>query len=238
MSARAAGPDPLPLRIQSIVKRFGGAIALNGFTLSLARGESLGIAGPNGSGKTTLIDVISGFVRLDGGRTWLAGHEITRWPPSRIVRAGMARTFQHPTLAGRLTVQEHLEAATLHRRLWPRERRRAVNEVLDTLSLGDLRARETGTLSAAEIRRADLGRALASGAHVLLLDEPLASQNDRDAAAMLSALRGLRREGRTMLIVATRARLLQTLCDRVLRMADGHLVPDGPAAGGRDARDA
>ena len=238
MSARAAGPGPLPLRIQTAVKRFGGAVALNGLTLSLARGESLGIAGPNGSGKTTLIDVISGFVRPDGGSTWLAGQEITRWPPYRIVRAGMARTFQHPTLAGRLTVQQHLEAATLHRRLPPQERRRAVNDVLDTLALGDLRAREAGALSAAEIRRADLGRALASGARVLLLDEPLASPNDRDAAEMLSALRRLRREGRTMLIAATSALLLQTLCDRVVRMVDGHLVRDEPPAGGREARDA
>jgi ABC-type branched-subunit amino acid transport system ATPase component len=238
MSARAAGPDPLPLRIQSVVKRFDGAAALNGLTLSLGRGESLGIAGPNGSGKTTLIDVVSGFVRPDCGSTWFAGHEITRWAPYRIVHAGMARTFQHPTLAGRLTVQQHLEAATLHRRLGPHKRRRAVNDVLDALSLGDLRARETGTLSAGEVRRADLGRALASGAHLLLLDEPLASSSDRDAAEMLSALRRLRSEARTMLIVARSALLLQTLCDRVVSMADGRLVGNGPPAGGRDARDA
>lgn len=238
MTGRAAGPGPEPLHIERIVKRFGGSTGLDGLTFSLAAGESLGIAGPNGSGKTTLIDVISGFVRPDAGSTWLARQEITGWPPHRIVRAGLARTFQHPSLAGRLTVQQHLEAATLHRRLAAQRRRRAVNDALDMLSLGDVRAQEIGRLSPGEIRRADLGRALASGAHLLLLDEPLASLGDRDAAEMLSALRRLRREGRTMLMMAPSAPLLQTLCDRVLSIADGRFVLAGPPASGGGARDA
>ena len=238
MTAQAAGPGPEPLHAERIVKRFGGALGLDDVTLSLAAGESLGIAGPNGSGKTTLIDVISGFVRPDAGSTWLAGAEITRWPPDRILRAGLARTFQHPFPAGRLTLREHLEAATLHQRDGAHQRRRAVDDVLDMLSLGDLRARETRTLSAGEVRRADLGRALASGAHLLLLDEPMASLSDRDAAEMVSALRRLRREGRTMLIAAPSALLLQTLCDRVMTIADGRLVPAGPPAAARDDRDA
>jgi len=87
---------PALLNVENLERRFGGATALNGLTLSLSDGESVGVTGPNGCGKTTLVDVVSGFVRPDRGRVWLEGREITSWPPHQIVRAGMARTFQLP----------------------------------------------------------------------------------------------------------------------------------------------
>ncbi len=238
MTSHKAGPGLRLLHVEGVVKRFGGATALDGFSLSLAPGESLGIAGPNGSGKTTLIDVITGFVHPDAGGMWLAGREITRWSPHRIVRAGIARTFQRPSLAGRLAVQQHLEAATLHRRLGTRGRRQSVNDILEMLGLGDLRTRETRTLAAGENRRVDLGRALATGGHVLLLDEPLASPSEGGAAEILSALRRLHREGRTMLIAAHSARLLHTLCDRVVSIENGRMTLASHVAGGRETRDA
>ncbi len=238
MTTGKAGFGPPTLHVESVVKRFGGVSALDGLTLSLAPGESLGIAGPNGSGKTTLVDIISGFIRPDAGGTWLAGREITRWPAHRIVRAGIARTFQHPSPADRLTVEQQLEVATLHRRLGAQGRRRAVNEALEMLGLGGLRTRETCTLSAGQIRRADLGRALATGGHMLLLDEPVAAPGAEGAAEILSTLRRLRKEGLTMLIVAHSAALLQTLCDRVASIENGRVPRAGHVAGGRDARDA
>lgn len=238
MTGGKAGFGPPTLHVEGVVKRFGGATVLDGLTLSLAPGESIGIAGPNGSGKTTLVDIISGFIRPDAGGAWLAGREITRWPPHRIVRAGMARTFQQAKLAGRLTVEQQLEVATLHRRLGAQARRRAVNDVLEMLGLGDLRARETRTLSGGEIRRADLGRVLATGAHVLLLDEPVTSPSAEGAAETLSVLRRLRKEGRTMLIVAHSAAFLQTLCDRVASIEHGRVACAGYVAGGGETRDA
>lgn len=217
----ASGEAPPPaagtslLRVEGVVKRFGGMVALDGVTLDLKIGECVGILGANGCGKTTLVDVITGFVRPDRGRVWLAGQEITGWPPHRIVRAGIARTFQAPRVGLPLTVAQNLEVATLHRRLGAPGRRQVVDQTLAMVNLTKVRERVTRTLSLGEVRRVEVGRALATGGRVLLLDEPFASLSAEDAAEVLSILRRLRREGRTMLIVAHGTVLFQTLCDRV-----------------------
>jgi len=216
--------DASLLRVEGVVKEFEGTVALDCVTLHLASGESLGISGSNGSGKSTLVNVISGFVRPDRGRVWLGDREITRWPPHRVVRAGIARTFQLPRVGDRFTVEENLRAATLHRRLGGAQRRQIVSQILEMVNLAPLREREARTLSLGEIRRVELGRALATGGRVLLVDEPFASLTLEDAPEVLSVLRRLRREGRTMLIVAHSAALFQALCDRVTVVEDGRIV--------------
>lgn len=223
------GPPAL-LRVKDLERRYGGATALTGFTLSLSDGESLGVTGPNGCGKTTLVDIVSGFVRPDRGRVWLADREITSWPPHQIVRVGVARTFQLPRCAFRMTVEQNLEAGVLHRHLGRRGRAETVTQVLDLVGLEPLRRREVCTLSLGEIRRIELGRAVATGARVLLLDEPFAALSPSDAPAVLSALRRLRADGTSMLIVAHGFTLFQALCDRIAVLEAGRLIHTGPPA--------
>jgi ABC-type branched-subunit amino acid transport system ATPase component len=226
-NAKTAPPAPRAslLRVEGVVKRFGGMVALDGLTLELEDGESVGISGTPGCGKTTLVDIVTGFLRPDRGRVWLAGREITRWPPHRIVRAGIARTFQSPRVGFPLTVEQHLQVAMLHRRLRGPGRRRVVDQILAMVNLANMRARVARSLSLGEIRRVEVGRALATGGRVLLLDEPFASLGPEDAAEVLSVLRRLRTEGRTMLIVASATALFQTLCDRVAVIKDGRAIP-------------
>jgi ABC-type branched-subunit amino acid transport system ATPase component len=212
------------LSVEGLVKRFGGMVALDGLTLELEAGESVGISGANGCGKTTLVDVVTGFVRPDLGRVWLAGQEITGWPPHRIVGAGIARTFQSPRVGFPFTVEQNLRVATLHRRLGGSRRRQEVDQTLAMVNLANVRDRVTRSLSLGEIRRVELGRALAAGGRVLLLDEPLASLSPGDAAEVLSVLRRLRKEGRTMLIVAHDTLLFQALCDRVAVIKGGRAI--------------
>ncbi|HKV43302.1 MAG TPA: ATP-binding cassette domain-containing protein [bacterium] len=215
------------LVVEEVVKHFGGAVALAGLTLSLGEREVLGVTGPNGCGKTTLINVISGFVRPDRGRVWLGDRDITAWPPYRTVRAGVARTFHVPRLAANLSVGQNLEAATLHRHLRGHGRTETAGWALDLAGLQPLRERKVRTLSVGETRRVELGRALATGAHVLLLDEPFASLSPEEISEMLSALRRLR-DVVSVVLVAHSFSLLQALCDRVAVIAAGRVVGDGP----------
>ena len=200
------------LRVEGVVKRFGGATALNGLMLSLGAGESLGVTGPNGSGKTTLLNVISGVVRPDLGRVWLAGLDITGWPPHLIVRAGVARTCQPWRLPLRLTVEQYVEAATLHRRLGRFRRRRAVNQVLDLTGLTDLRKRDASTLSSGESRRVQVGHVLDPGHR------------------LQDFLRRLRGQGLAILLVAHTATVFQALCDRIAVVEAGRVVRTGSPA--------
>lgn len=218
-------PRPSPaLAVEELEKRFGGVRVLDDIALMLDPGESLGLTGPNGSGKTTLLDIISGFVRADRGRVRMAGRDVTGWAPHRIVRTGAARTFQAPRLAFRMTVEENVRAATLYRRLTPRAGRETVDGVLASVGLEGAQTREVRDLSPGQIRRVELARALATSPRLLLLDEPFAALGPEDVPEALSALRGIRAAGHSLLIVAHSRAVFEALCTRVVVLEGGRIV--------------
>ncbi len=197
---------------------------LQDITLALASGESLGVTGPNGCGKTTLLNVLSGFLRPDRGRVRLAGRDVTGWAPHRIVRAGVARTFQVPRLAFRMTVEENVRAATLYRRLPWRARHETVDRVLTSVELEGFRRSEVRLLSQGQVRRVELARALATDPRLLLLDEPFASLSPGDVPEVLSAVRRLHAAGLSMVVVAHSRAFFEALCARVAILQDGRVV--------------
>ena len=226
--AAASGSEPhlTPslLAVEGVAKRFDGVSVLEDITLTLAPGESLGLAGPNGCGKTTLLNIISGFLRPDRGRVLLENRDLTGWRPHRVVRAGVARTFQLPRLAFRMTVEENVGAATLHLRLNRRAIRETVDRVMTSVGLGELAAREVRSLSQGQIRRVELARALATDPRLLLLDEPFASLSPGDVPEILSALRQLRARGLPMVVVAHSRALFEAVCARVALIQSGRIV--------------
>jgi ABC-type branched-subunit amino acid transport system ATPase component len=223
------------LRVEGLVRHFHGVAAIAGLTLILHRGESLGLAGGNGSGKTALIDIITGFARPERGRVWLGSQDVTGWPAHRIVHAGIGRTFQTPRVAPQLTVEQHLQAALLHRRLARQRELRETARAVELMDLGGVRRRETWALSAAQVRRLEIARALITGTRLLLLDEPFAALGPDDLPAMISALRRLHTEGLTMLVAARGDGLLQALCDRIAVIEAGSVSRIPRAAGSRHA---
>lgn len=231
---RDASAPPL-LRVEDVTKHFGGARVLWGVTLVLAHGECLGLAGPNGCGKTTLLDVISGFLPPDAGRIWFQDEDLTCRPPHRVVRAGIARTFQVPRLAFHMTVIENIRAATLHRRLRRDVEGEVLGRVLETAGLASLRARAVHTLSPGQVRRVELARALATNPRALLLDEPLASLGPGDIPEVVSVLRRLRASEIPMLVAGSGRALFRALCDRIALLHDGRIARTVGSGGLSDA---
>ncbi len=223
-AARRNAPAAPLIQVEHVSKRFDGARVLRGLTLVLAPGEALGLTGVNGCGKSTLVDIITGFLRPDEGRIWLAGRNVTGWAPHRLVRGGVARTFQAVRLPLPLTIEEILRAATLHRRLPRRAEEDLIGRVVETAGLEALLARSVRALSPGQRRRVELARALATGPRVLLLDEPFASLGPDDIPEVLSILRRLRTERTPMLIVAHSPALFHSLCDRIAVLQDGRIV--------------
>jgi branched-chain amino acid transport system ATP-binding protein len=223
LDSRPQLPPPL-LAVEGLAKRFNGVRVLQDITLALAPGESLGVAGSNGCGKTTLLNVLSGFLRPDRGRIRLAGQDLTGWAPHRIVRAGVARTFQVPRLAFRMTVEENVRAATLFRRLPWRTRHETVNRILASVGLEGFRRSEVRLLSQGQVRRVELARALATDPRLLLLDEPFASLGPGDVPEVLSAVRRLHAGGLSMVVVAHSRAFFEALCTRVAIIQSGRVV--------------
>jgi branched-chain amino acid transport system ATP-binding protein len=206
-AAPEAGEDGsgAALAAAGITVRFGGLSALNDVSIRVAPGSIVGLVGPNGAGKSTLLAVLSGLLRPDAGRVWLRGEDVTVASARARARRGLARTFQQPEVFLGLTVREHLVVAHRARvaphRLWrdmldPRSlfsssqaENERVDGLLELLKLTRVAKAPVAALPLGVLRLVELGRALASDPHVLLLDEPLSGLDMKTSESLLSVFR-------------------------------------------------
>ncbi|MER3602006.1 MAG: ABC transporter ATP-binding protein [Nitrososphaerota archaeon] len=230
------------LTVRNVVKSFGQLRALDGVSLEVKERTLCTLIGPNGSGKTTLINVISGFYKPDAGQVLYDSRDITGWPPHRIYRLGLARTFQIPSLFWKLTVLENLLVAekthpgesflrALLRSSWRRREEEAAERalrILELLGLGELWDRPAYALSGGQMKLLEIGRALMTGARLLLLDEPVSGVNPTLAHEVFSSLVRLRNElGITFLIVEHRLDIALSYIDHIYAMAYGRVIASG-----------
>jgi branched-chain amino acid transport system ATP-binding protein len=213
------------LEIHDLRRAFGGIRALAGVSASVEPGEIVGIIGPNGSGKSTLFNVVTGVHAPDGGRVSLLGRDITGWAPHRIARAGLGRTFQIPGLFVNMTVRQNLLTAAVHGD-WKGAPARAgaVLEELDIAHVADDLAR---TLSGGQQRLVEFGRVLMQDPELILLDEVTAGVHPRLREIILAAVRRLRENGRTFVVIEHDMELVRTICERVIVMDAGEIVAQG-----------
>ena len=228
------------LEAQGLRKAFGGLLAVSGVSFTLRRGEILALIGPNGAGKTTVFNLITGAIPPDGGRVFLFGREITGLPPYRIHPLGLGRTFQHPHLFPELSVLENVALGTYARTragfpqillgLHRKEEGRALAlayQALKRVGLESLALEMAERLPAGQQRLLEIARVLASGAEVLLLDEPGAGLRAGEKRELAHLLRSLSREGYTILIVDHDMDLIMGLADRVVVMNYGEKIAEG-----------
>ena len=228
-NANTRGPDSL--RALGVSRSFEGIEALSDIDLELAPGEVLGLIGPNGAGKTTLVNLLTGFDLPSRGRITLAGLDITRWPPYRRGRAGLARTFQHGRLFRELTVRENVEVAALGAGSSAREARRAAGELLDLLGLAARADDAAGLLPHGDQRKLGVARALALHPRFVLMDEPAAGLHEAEIPAFAAVVRFVHSEfGAGVLLIDHNVALIMDVCDRVHVLDRGRTLAEGTPA--------
>ncbi len=227
------------LRVEGLSRSFGGVAALEEIDLAVADGEVVGLIGPNGSGKTTLFNVITGVHPVDSGRVLLRGEDITDQAPARIVRRGIARTFQNLRIFRRMSVHENVWVAqhslpgvgpmTLlsGRSAGERARRAEVDGLLDAVGLADRRDALAGSLPLPDQRRLELARALARSPALLLLDEPAGGMTPAETAEMAALIRDFAVPGRTCVVIEHKLDLISALCQRLCVLNFGRKIADG-----------
>lgn len=227
------------LKVQSLSKRFGGVKAVDGISFEVACGEILGIIGPNGSGKTTLINLITGFVKLDAGRVFYRGHEITHWPPHRIARLGIARTFQMVRPFYNLPMFKNLVIPLYS----PRGKRLSGGGFGDRDAMALDLLEEVGferdsafpykparALPHGYLKRLELARCLALRPELLILDELFSGLSAAEVASIFPLLEKLHMEGITLIMVEHRLRELFRLAHKVLVLNYGLKIAEGTPA--------
>jgi branched-chain amino acid transport system ATP-binding protein len=217
------------LEVGGLTRRFGGLVAVDSLSFSVATGEIVGLLGPNGSGKTTVLNLLSGVLRPDAGRMAFRGQSIAGVPAHKIARRGIARTFQLVRPLASLTCRDNVLTGLAfgRRRLWQAMARVEADALLDRVGLGDARDRLPGELTYIDQKRLELARALALHPDLLLLDEWLAGLNPSELEDGISLIRSLNDEGITILLVEHVMDAIRSLCHRCLVMNTGRLIASG-----------
>jgi branched-chain amino acid transport system ATP-binding protein len=208
------------LALEGVGREYGGLRALDDVSFSVDTGERVGVIGPNGAGKSTLFRVISGSERASSGRIELDGSDVGRVSPRRRALMGVGRTFQITELFGTLTVRENLLLAA---------RRVDFADVVERFGLGGWVDTTVGELGYGQQRLVELAVTFASGARLLLLDEPAAGLGAAERVMISEAISGLPTDV-TVLLIEHDIDLVLGLVQRVLCLASGRLVADCPAA--------
>jgi branched-chain amino acid transport system ATP-binding protein len=228
--------DHVLLTASEVSRRFGGLLAVDRVSLSLARGEVHSVIGTNGAGKSTLVNVLAGELEATGGRVHLQGRDITRWPQPRRARAGLGRSYQRTTIFPRSTVFENcrLTAQAHFQQPWnwwsAAERcpdsTRLAQQAIEQAGLTAQAHRVAGTLSHGQKRQLEIAMCLATAPQVLLLDEPLAGMGAEETERMLTLLSSLR-PGHAILLVEHDMDAVFRIADRITVMVNGAVIASG-----------
>jgi branched-chain amino acid transport system permease protein len=212
------------------VERFGGLTAIDNVSITVRRGEILGIIGPNGAGKTTAFNLMSGFLKPTSGfvrATGPDGRAVTPSSPHEYARLGVGRTFQIVQPFGRLTVLENIMIGAFMRHRSVQAARAAALSIARTIGLHSLKDVEARHLTIGDLKRLEVARTLATEPSVLLLDEVMAGQNQADTKKMIETIRAIRNTGVTVVAIEHNMQAIMSLSDRVVVIDSGKVIAEG-----------
>ena len=231
--------DPAALlRVRDLSKAFGGVQAVNEFNFELGEGELLGFIGPNGSGKTTVVNLITGFVKPTKGQVIFRSQDITGWPPYKIVRLGIARTFQMVRPFYQLPAFKNMIIPLYS----PRVRQMTGGEYGDRDAVALDLLEEVGferdsfvaykvasALPQGYLKRLELAKAIALQPDLLILDELFSGLSLAEVASIVPIIEKLRQQGKTIIMIEHRLKELFRVADRVIVLNYGRKIADGKA---------
>jgi branched-chain amino acid transport system ATP-binding protein len=221
-----AGVSELTARNLSVY--FEGLLALEKIDLAVKRDQILGLIGPNGAGKTTFVNVLTGFQSPDDGGVHLGPQDITHWPPHRIRRAGVTRTFQAGRLFKDLSVIDNVEASAVCLGLTRRQARAQGMEILAWIGLVDKAETIAGTLPYTDERRVGIARALTMKPAFVLLDEPAAGMSDSECDRLMETVAQIpARFGAGVLLIEHNMRVVMGICARIHVLDGGRSIAEG-----------
>ena len=233
------------LQAEAVVKRFGGVAAVDGLSFAIQPGEIVGLVGPNGAGKTTMFDCLAGSQRPTGGRIRLGGTAIEALPAHRRAALGLGRTFQIPKPFAAMSVIENTMLGARGQRgesvlaalLQPGRVRRQEADIhtralamLEFMTLTHLAREPARVLSGGQRKLLELARVMMGDPRLLLLDEPAAGVNPALLDLIIDRIAAIRARGVTVLLIEHNMDMVARLCSRVLVMAQGRLLAEGPPA--------
>jgi branched-chain amino acid transport system permease protein len=211
------------LSVRALARHFGGLRAVDGVSLELKPNLVHAIIGPNGAGKTTFINLLSGELKPSAGRVYLDDLDITGWPSHRIARSGIGRSFQRTNIFADFTVQDNCALAAQGR--GDRDIKR-IAHALDVAGLAHRAEAIAGQLSSGEQRQLEIAMLIASGADLLLLDEPLAGMGPEETQRVVALLRDLARD-HTIVLIEHDMDAVFAAADTLTVLVQGRLLAHG-----------
>ena len=230
------------LEFKGVAKNFSGLNVLEDVNLSVDTGEIVSLIGPNGAGKTTIFNLLTGVYQVSAGDIYFEGKRINGEPIQKIVDAGIARTFQNLRLFPNMRVIENVMVGDFHNQKYSyfdmvfrtkrfkEEERKAAQKAIDILeSIGmvDKKDNYASDLPYGAQRRLEIARAIATGAKLLLLDEPAAGMNGSETKELLDFIKSLQKKGFTILLIEHDMNLVMNISDRIYVLNHGRMIAEG-----------
>lgn len=227
------------LGVSGLYKNFGGVQAISDLNFEIAEGELLGMIGPNGSGKTTAVNLITGFVKPSEGNIHYRGKNITGWPPYKIVRLGIARTFQMVKPFYQLPAYKNMIIPLYSPRVKKMvggkygDRNAVALDLLEEVGFerdAFVAYKSASVLPQGYLKRLELAKAIALQPDLIILDELFSGLSLAEVASIVPIIEKLRQQGKTIIMIEHRLKELFRIADRIIALNYGQKIADGQAA--------
>ena len=214
------------LKVKNLTMKFGSLAAVDDVSLSVGKGEIIGLIGPNGAGKTTFFNCLTGYLTPQNGAVQFDGHPITGMRPNRICRLGLAGTFQIVQVFREMATWENVIVGAFCRTANSAEAYQETMEILKFTGLYEKKDSLVGNLTIADHKRLEISKALATKPHLLMLDEAMAGLNATETIEAIELIKKIRNRGITLIVVEHVMEVIMSISERVVVFDSGKKIAE------------